>query len=450
MLKRSLFTALMVAAAFAITASANAAYLSAGTTNTSNATTTLTGSTAGPELKILNANASNQGIVGANTGGGTGIGVFGSHPSSAGTGPAVQGSSGSRAANAYSIYGLLNSTTPGSNSAAVRGQSNGTNGNGYGVWGSAPGSAGLGAGVFGTSVNGNAVEGSGGITGVEGSTSYPNGQGVFGEDDNGAAAFGVWGKSSTGYGVVGEGAVYGGRFYGSTGVLGTGTDGLYGSGSSYGVYGYNGSSSDGVYGYSTSGKGVYGDTGTGWAGYFHGDVNITGTLTSGVKDFKIDDPLDPAHKYLLHTSVESSDMMDIYNGNVTTNAHGFATIRLPSWFQALNRTFRYQLTVIDKAHWTARAAVWSKIAHNRFTVRTDQAHVQVSWQVTGIRHDPYANAYRTQVVEPKSKADKGKYLHPELYGKPRSDGIGYQKAPTLTKRGAVAHAPRPLRLPGKP
>ena len=127
----------------------------------------------------------------------------------------------------------------------------------------------------------------------------------------------------------------------------------------------------------------------------------------------------------------------MYNGNVTTDAKGFATVHLPKWFQALNGTFRYQLTVIDKAHWTARAAVWDKIAHNRFTIRTDQAYVQVSWQVTGIRHDRFAKAHPVQVLAPKAKKDQGKYVHPELYGKPRSDGIGYRKPP------------RPPRLPAK-
>ena len=50
MLKRTLLTALAASVTLAFTASANAAYLSLGTTNTSNATTTLTGNTAGPEL----------------------------------------------------------------------------------------------------------------------------------------------------------------------------------------------------------------------------------------------------------------------------------------------------------------------------------------------------------------------------------------------------------------
>jgi hypothetical protein len=163
-----------------------------------------------------------------------------------------------------------------------------------------------------------------------------------------------------------------------------------------------------------------GGSGSGWAGYFIGNVNISGHLYASAKDFRIDDPLDPAHKYLQHTSVESPDMMNIYNGNVTTDGHGFATIAMPRYFQALNRTFRYQLTIVGTRGWNAR--VVKEIAGNRFTIQTDQPSVKVSWQVTGIRHDPYANANRTAVEVRKPSADQGRYIHPELYGKPRRLG----------------------------
>ena len=51
----------------------------------------------------------------------------------------------------------------------------------------------------------------------------------------------------------------------------------------------------------------------GYAGYFAGDVTVTGTVSAGAKDFEIDDPLDPANKYLDHASVESSGMVNIYS-----------------------------------------------------------------------------------------------------------------------------------------
>jgi hypothetical protein len=43
--------------------------------------------------------------------------------------------------------------------------------------------------------------------------------------------------------------------------------------------------------------------------------------------------------------------------------------------------------------------------------------------VTGIRQDAYANAHRIQPVVTKPADERGLYLYPELYGKPRSQSI---------------------------
>ena len=158
------------------------------------------------------------------------------------------------------------------------------------------------------------------------------------------------------------------------------------------------------------------------------------TLTKGAGAFRIDHPLHPTSKYLQHSFVESPDMKNVYDGNVTTDGKGFATVALPDYFQALNRDFRYQLTVIGaKPGQFVEAMVVKEIVHNRFTLETSKPNVKVSWQVTGIRHDRYANAHRIQVVVPKTETGKGKYLHPELYGKAKSAGIGYRKPPEAMK-----------------
>ena len=39
-------------------------------------------------------------------------------------------------------------------------------------------------------------------------------------------------------------------------------------------------------------------------------------------------------------------MMTVYNGNVVLDANGAATVEMPSYFEALNKDFRYQLTPI--------------------------------------------------------------------------------------------------------
>ena len=153
-----------------------------------------------------------------------------------------------------------------------------------------------------------------------------------------------------------------------------------------------------------------------------GNVNIHGNLSKGGGSFKIDDPLDPANKYLYHSFVESPDMMNVYNGNITTNKAGLATVVLPNYFEALNRDFRYQLTVIGQF---AQAIVAKEVSKGRFTIKTNRPGVKVSWQVTGIRQDAYANAHRIPTEVEKPPQEQGHYLHPELFGAGPEQAVGY-------------------------
>jgi hypothetical protein len=186
-----------------------------------------------------------------------------------------------------------------------------------------------------------------------------------------------------------------------------------------GVYGTNSAKSGGSNGgffvsASPSGAGIVAtNTGGGLAASLQGNVQITGTLTKGGGSFKIDDPIDPAGKYLSHSFVESPDMKNIYDGNVTTDAHGYAIVTLPPYFEALNRDFRYQLTAFGVF---SQAIVAREIKDGKFMIRTTKPHVKVSWQVTGIRHDAWANANRIPNEEEKPASEQGKYLHPELFG----------------------------------
>lgn len=259
---------------------------------------------------------------------------------------------------------------------------------------------------------------------------------VYGQS---SGSYGVYGQSSTNIGVYGVSSSQVGVFGQSStnfGVRGLST-------SQIGVYGSNTGGSAGVWGESpfvgvqgnTSGtatdrqavRGENGGSPTGYAGVFTGNTLVTGTLTKGGGAFKIDHPLEPETKFLSHSFVESPDMMNIYNGNATTDADGYAEIQLPEWFEALNRDFRYQLTVIDEEDADAftQAKVVKKIASNRFTIRTSRPNTEVSWQVTGIRQDPWANANRIQVEEEKTPEEKGKFLHPQALGIGKADGSDY-------------------------
>ena len=168
----------------------------------------------------------------------------------------------------------------------------------------------------------------------------------------------------------------------------------------------------------------------GRAGLFHGDVQVNGVLSKAGGSFKIDHPLDPENRYLSHSFVESPDMMNIYNGNVTTDHRGLAVVELPDYFQSLNRDFRYQLTVVGQF---AQAIVAEKVKDNRFTIQTSAPAVEVSWQVTGVRQDAWANKNRIPVEEGKSEKERGHYLHPEAFGMEEERGVAWALKPELMR-----------------
>ncbi len=177
----------------------------------------------------------------------------------------------------------------------------------------------------------------------------------------------------------------------------------------------------------------------GFAGYFDGDVHIEGTLSKAMGTFKIDHPLDPANKFLYHSFVESPDMLNIYNGNITTDANGFATVELPSYFEAENMDFKYQLTCIGQF---AQAIVKEEVKGNKVVIQTDKPKVKVSWQVTGVRQDAYAKAHRVVPEVEKQAYEKGKYLHPELFGARKEEGIGYRPLPAKEETDTKAASAR--------
>jgi hypothetical protein len=160
-----------------------------------------------------------------------------------------------------------------------------------------------------------------------------------------------------------------------------------------------------------------------------GNLSVGGTLSKAAGTFRIDHPVDPENKFLVHSFVESPDMTNLYNGNVITDSTGMATVLLPSYFCAENRDFRYQLTPVGGEGFT-RVRVASKISENRFVVQSETPNTEISWQVTGIRNDRYARAHPIDPEPAKSPQEKGRYLHPELYGQPAEQGLLYMAPPT--------------------
>ena len=254
-----------------------------------------------------------------------------------------------------------------------------------------------------------------------------NARGVYGYASAASGiTYGVYGlaESASGIGVRGSGAS------GSigTGVRGNGQNGVWGStthSSGNGVLGQATTSDPlgyGVYGQGTgSAKGVVGFSDTGLALYGIGNGQVTGTFAKAGGSFRIDHPLEPSTKYLQHSFVESPDMLNVYNGNARLGEDGEAVVSLPSWFGALNRDFRYQLTALGRS--APDLYVKSGVSHNAFVIAGARAGQEVSWQVTGIRQDAWANAHRIEVEVPKAGAEQGRYLHPREHGKPAAASI---------------------------
>ena len=212
---------------------------------------------------------------------------------------------------------------------------------------------------------------------------------------------------------------------GGAGVVGTGGAGTFSDG--IGVVGIGGG---------TSGDAVDGIPPSGCssclAGNFFGNVTVTGTLSATTKNFKIDHPLDPANKYLVHASVESSEMKNIYDGTVVLDQKGEAVVQLPDWFEAANGSFRYQLTAIGGP--CPGLYIAQKVTDNHFKIAGGAPGVEVSWQITGVRKDRFAQANPLVVEQSKSAKERGYFIHPELYGAPGDKGVEWARHPQLMRQ----------------
>jgi hypothetical protein len=285
--------------------------------------------------------------------------------------------------------------------------------------------AGQQTGATGISAGGGSGESSGGV-GVSAGGGYAQagggGDGVRGF--GGAVNAGIGGVGVAGYGGDGNGVP--GAPEGAVG--GSGVYAVGGNSSGAGRRGGNGIEVDG-------GFGINGAT-RGYAGVFRGDVQVFGTLAKSGGSFKIDHPLDPENKTLSHSFVESPDMMNIYNGNIELDENGEAVVELPDWFGALNRDYRYQLTPVGAPG--PNLYVAEKVANNRFRIAGGTAGMEVSWQVTGIRQDAWANKNRITIEENKPEVERGSYLTPDAFGLSEERGVDWARDPeTMRKRKEI-------------
>ncbi|MEO5947932.1 MAG: hypothetical protein ABIP79_14030 [Chitinophagaceae bacterium] len=278
---------------------------------------------------------------------------------------------------------------------------------------------------------------SGIVSGTIGRAAIANSAGFF--SSNGGV--GVYGIATRGYNndVIASPIAIGVKGVANSSTTGVdnniGVYGLAGNGTTYNfgvagvLEGTVSSLSAAISGYNASGDP------TAYAGLFYGNVLVNGDFSAtGAKLFSIDHPLDPENKKLLHAAIESNEVLNVYSGNITTDAQGYATIQLPDYFEALNKDFRYQLTVIGSF---AQAIIKEKVSLNHFVIQTNQPSIEVSWQITGVRNDKHMqkNKFVAEVV--KNKFETGKYLDPAAWDQPLTKGILNSE----TNKGKVSAKP---------
>jgi hypothetical protein len=299
---------------------------------------------------------------------------------------------------------------------------------------------------YSSGLRGDATSGSGVSFGVYGtSASTTLGAGVYGYATAGEGpTYGVGGvsASSAGIGVFGSAAATTGTTCGVLGAssssAGTGVQGLANAttGANVGVYGLSISSGGvGVVGWASATSGInFGvsgstDSPSGYAGYFSGDVEVTGALSKGSGSFVIDHPLDPENKLLRHNFVESPENLLIYRGKVRLDDAGEARVAMPDYFGALTKEDEASIHLTPISRPTLVAAEWEPGFEN-FVVR-GAAGLEVYWEVLADRDDPVIHQLARPVEEDKGPdnkyCDRGKLIYPEAYGYPESAGKSYER-----------------------
>jgi hypothetical protein len=331
-------------------------------------------------------------------------------------GPAVVGWNGSTAAGEDNDAPGVLGTTDNPSGKGVLGEANHTTGANYGV-------DGLTESTAGTAVRGRARSTTGSTVGVRGEVESASGIAVYGfANVQGGGSAGIAGKFESLGGIPLIASAGGSNVFvvGADGVTNTNkmlVNSLQGGnpltvqagGTNVMTVGPGGVLTAGSYAQSSGNQNEFNST------RISGTLQVTGSFSKGSGTFKIDHPLDPKNKYLYHSFVESPDMMNIYNGVTLLDAKGEAWVSMPEWFEALNMDFRYQLTAIGRP--LPNLFVAAEMKGNRFKIAGGKANAKVSWQVTGIRHDAYANAHRVKVEEEKPLTEQGTYLHPDAFTK---------------------------------
>jgi hypothetical protein len=308
--------------------------------------------------------------------------------------------------NTFAVIQANTNSTANTNSAILGNNSGG----GFGVAGQIPSGATGASAVYGNNLRTTGGIGTEGIgfNGVAGSSAYNQGYGMYGSNSSTPViasnylSVGVAGVAANGVGVQGQ--TNNGQLYG-----------VYGQNINAGVVNNNVA----IYGRSSTGVGVLGEcVNLSYYGLFaNGNFGASGT-----KAFVIDYPADPENKFLKHYSIESDEVLNVYRGTITCDANGEATVILPDFVELININYSYILTPIGNF---APIYVKEKMNAGSFKIAGALPGMEVSWQLTGERNDPYMQQHpenRENIIE-KREGEKGLYLIPALYNQPDTKKI---------------------------
>ena len=141
---------------------------------------------------------------------------------------------------------------------------------------------------------------------------------------------------------------------------------------------------------------VFGNGAGGFAGSVDvaGNADFIGTLTAGVKSFRIPHPLDDT-KYLTHSCIEGPEIAVYYRGETVT-ANGQTEVILPDYFEALTTPTDRSVLLTQIFEDDSEAIIGSntfsmlmasRVKDGKFKIRSSEPIAKVWWEVKAVRRD---------------------------------------------------------------
>jgi hypothetical protein len=171
------------------------------------------------------------------------------------------------------------------------------------------------------------------------------------------------------------------------------------------------------------------------------------SFSQGFGTFTMDHPADPLNRILNQYAVGASELLFVSTGTAFLAGDGRATVCLPSYFDAVCRNPRVQLTGVG----TSDVYVAEKVSGNQFVIG-GKPGTEVYWTVTGERRDQNAELARicTPVEQQKTGELQGHSLDddglagcwPELQNRGQTGQFSFRTAASRRQAEEMARMSR--------